>query len=489
VACVRAIRPPQAFFVLVFLAGSIVNTAVYWSAAPVAVFATMLAVTMGLVRLLGRDTAEERAAVLIMFVVCWFWGGVSATYLSVVGYENPDSGYFHEVVIDKDFNPIEELEDEQREFEQISFGWLAYDWFSVYVVQNAGAIVVWRYAYDFFSFLNLGDGKYIGVTMNAAFVALSVAMGLRMVKAIFGEDPVRIRRYVVLCTTCGMFWLFASLHVRDSMALFCVTFLAMFWVHYLQNPNIKTLVALAFATLIGFMLFGLVRTEFFFVPLAMIMAGIAAKIFSLRGEGRGRGWWNAVLAAFVVLALAIMVAVLYPPIIDAIVELLVERNKIYSAVSFDEGTDSLGNQLIVSQTGLMRLILATPYLLLSPLPVWVGFVSDLAYHLYKTLNGVFMYCVLPLAAVSLWRMAQSRDLRRPALLFATFCFVGFSAFIASTSLEGRHLGAFYMFLILLALVPDLGGRADRAMYRLAFAGLMAFIVPLHVTWLVYSVLV
>ena len=478
----------RAFFILIFLLGSIVNTAVYWSAAPVVVFAITLAATLGLVRLLGRDVAEERAAVLIMFVVGWFWAGVSASYLAIVGYENPDSGRFHEEVLDPDFQPIGESEALAWQGEGISVGRLANEWFSVNVVQNAGAIVVWRLAYGFFSLLSLGDGQYIGVTMNTAFVALSVAMGLRMVKTIFGADPVRIRRYVLLCATCGIFWLFASLHVRDSMALFCVTLLAMFWVYYLQRPNTKTLIALAFATVIGFMLFGLVRVEFLFVPFAMILAGSAAMIVGTRGPGRRRVWLYAGLSAGFLIGLA-FVLFNFRSALDSIMLLLEVREKVYAAVSIGEGAGSLGNQLIVSQTGIVKLIFGTAYLLLAPIPVWTGFTSELAYHLYKTFNTVFMYFVLPLAAVTLWRMAQNRALQRPPLLFIAFSFIGFAAAVGYTSIEGRHIGAFFVLLILLALVPDLGRQADRRMYRLGFAVLMAFIVPMHMTWLVYKALV
>jgi hypothetical protein len=452
------------------------------------VFAITLAATLGLVRLLGRDVAEERAAVLIMFIVCWFWAGVSASYLAIVGYENPDSRDFHELVLDPDFQPIGETEGLVWQDGGISVGRLAYEWFSVYVVQNAGAIVVWRLAYGFFSRLSLGDGQYIGVTMNTAFVALSVAIGLRMVKAIFGADPIRIRRYVLLCTTCGIFWLFASLHVRDSMALLCVTFLAMFWVYYLQHPNMKTLIALVFATVIGFMLFGLVRIEFLFVPFAMILAGSAAMIIGTRGQRRRRVWLYAGLGAGFVIALAAVLLAL-PSILDAILLTLEVREKVYAASSSSESAGSLGNQLIVSQAGIVKLMFGTAYLLLAPIPVWVGFSSELAYHLYKTFNAVFMYFVLPLAALTLWRIAQNRALQRPPLLFIAFSFIGFAMAVGYTSIEGRHVGAFFILLILLALVPDLGQQADRSVYKLAFAVLMAFIVPMHVTWLVYKALV
>ena len=472
----------RAFLILVFLLGCIVNTVAYWSVAPVVVLAVTLLATMGLALLLGRHTAEERNAVLIMFVVGWFWAGVSALYRVILGYENIDSYTFHELVIDPDFQPIEPYSGDPLSWEgNFSTGRFAYEWFSLYVEQNAGVIIVWRLAYNFFARLGLGDGPYIGVTMNTAFVAFSVAMGLRIVKAIFGADAVRIRRYLLLCSTCGIFWLFASLHVRDSMALFCVTLRAMFWDFYRQKPSVRTLSVLAVATLVSFILFGLVRSEFLFVPLAMIMAGAASQLIGMRGDGAARRWRFAGLGA--VLAVVIVgVMVFYPTLFEAITALLEERGKVYGAVSADEGASSLGNQLIVSQTGLIKLLVATPYLLLAPLPVWVGFFSDLAYHLYKTFNALFLYGVLPLVGLALWRMARERNLRRPVFLFAAFCFIGFAAAIAHTSLESRHLGAFYVFLMVLALVPDLRKNEDRKRYRFGLTVLMVFLVPLHLAW-------
>jgi hypothetical protein len=478
----------RAFFILLFLVATIVNTVAYWSVAPFVVFTIMLAATLGLVRLLGSNVSDERRAVLILFIICWFWAGVSASYRDITGHENPDSEYFHELVTDWDVNPIEEAVDARPDEENLSVWSVAYQWFSVSLLQNAGVILIWRAVYRFFLFLGLGDGPYVGVTTNIAFVALSVAMGMRMLKATFGEDAERIRRYTLLCATCGMFWLFGSLHVRDSMALFCVTFLAMFWVCYLQAPGLKTVVALSIATSIGFALFGLVRNEFMFVPFAMILAGTAAKILGTRDSGRRRVWlYGAVSAVFVCGLAAALIA--YPSIIDSIAKLLEGREKIYAAVSATESAGSLGNQLIVSQTGISKLVFSTAYLLINPIPVWVGFFSDLAYHLYKSFNALFMYGVLPLVAVGLWRIARDRDLRKAPLLFIAFSFAGFAMAIAYTSMESRHLGSFLILFILLGTVPDLKSDADRRMYKFGFTLLMAFLIPMHLTWLVYKAFV
>jgi len=480
----------RAFFVLLFLIGAIANTVVYWSIAPFMVFLITLAATLAVVRLLGKGTSEERTAILIIFIISWFWAAVSASFLQILGPETqePDSTTFYEFVMSPEISPIEDAVEAAPEDENISVWKIAYQLFAVTILQNAGAILVWRAAYSFFSFLHLGNGRYIGVTLNMAFVALSVAMGLRMLKSIYGADQVRIRRYIALCATCGMFWLFASLHLRDAMALFCVTFLALFWVYFLQTPGTKNLAALLAATLIGSLLFGLIRSEFVFVPFAMILAGSAAKIIGTRQGGRKRLWLYVGVSSVFMCALFAALLV-FPSVLESIILLLEGREKIYSEVSAGEGAGSLGNQLIVNQTGLLKALFGSVYLLIFPIPFWSGIFSSAAYHMYKSFNALFMYMVLPMAAVGLWRMVQLRSLQSAPLLFVVFSFAGFTLAIAYTSIETRHLGAFLILLLLLAVVPDLSTHADRKMYKFALTILMAFIVPMHLVWLVYKALV
>ena len=74
---------------LLFLLGAIANTLVYWSIAPFVVFMIMLAASLAAARLLGKDTSEERTAIWIIFITCWFWAAVSANQVHVVTFDSP----------------------------------------------------------------------------------------------------------------------------------------------------------------------------------------------------------------------------------------------------------------------------------------------------------------------------------------------------------------------------------------------------------------
>lgn len=471
---------------VLFLSGAIINSIAYWSLAPVVVFVIMALFILGTMRLVDSKGRHERVAVLLVFAICFFWAGVSASFVEIFGKasQDPDSTYFHDLVNDRDISPIEDAVEVRPEDESFSVWRVAYDVFAVSLLQNAGVILVWRVAYDFFGFLGLGDGRYIGITLNIAFVALTAAMGIKMVRAICGEDEWRIRRFTILFSVCGMFWLFGSLHIRDAMALFCVTFLALFWTKYLVAPRLGNLLNLVITTVVAFAFFGLVRTEFFFVPFAMILAGGAAKVFGTRSS------MTRSVLPYVVLTGAIIgvasAAIMFPQVFDTIATLLTAREKVYSEVSAREGgSDSLGNQLILNQPGPLRAVLGTAYLMVSPIPFWGGMLSSTAYHVFKSLHVIFMYFALPMFALGVWRLAKFKSLRRPSLLFLAFSFIGFATSVGYTSLETRHIGAFLVLFLVLAVLPDPRVEPDRRMYKLFLASMLAFIVPLHLTWLFY----
>lgn len=481
----------KALVVLLFLAGAILNTAAYWSLAPVTVFLIAMLILLGGLWLFDRGGKQERRAALLLMLICFFWAGVSASFLEFFGEENqdPDSTYFHELVKDRTINPIEEAADLRPEEDSFSVWRVAYDTFSVSLLQNAGVILVWRVAYDFFKFLHLGEGRYVGITLNMALVAVSVVLGIKIVRGIFGEDASRIRRFTILCACCGIFWMFGSLHIRDSMALFCVTFLSLFWVRYLADPGRANLALVCAATAVSFVIFGLVRTEFVFVPFAMLLAAIAARLIGARKSGQKRAWLYAILGILTV-TFTIGALLAFPRIVESITAMLSAREQAYSEVSAKEGgTASLGNQLIINQVGPVRLLFGSTYLLISPIPFWAGITSSAAYHMFKSFNVIFMYFTLPLFVLGLLRIAKVRALRRPVNLFLVFSYLGFHMSIAYTSLELRHIGAFFILYLTVAVLPNLSEAGDSQMYRFLLTCLMGFIVPLHLTWLLYKLVV
>jgi hypothetical protein len=162
----------------------------------------------------------------------------------------------------------------------------------------------------------------------------------------------------------------------------------------------------------------------------------------------------------------------------------------YNTSAIDLATkDSLGTSLIIKQIFLIRLILGIVYIFVFPIPVWSGFQLETVYHLFKSFNAIFMYLLIPLIILSFRRIYQFRIFRTPAMLFCLFTVLGFALGIASTSLETRHLGAFFVPLFLVALLPDLELKEDRIAYKNLLLHFMVAIFIVHILWASLKVLV
>lgn len=455
----RKARPLWHVSLLMFLLGAISNSIGYLTIAPTPVFMIYLAATVAALKVFDSSGKDERTAVVLISTICWFWAGIAAIYLKHVsdGAWGPDAPRFYEAM---------------------TSGEVAFE-DGLAIIQYAGAVAIWRFFYDTFTFFGFAMGEYIGVTANVIFVALTGMLGIKMVKAAFGPDPVRVRRFTIVFSWCGMFWLFAATHLRDAIVLFLVTLLYLFWVSYLVTPSARTRIQLLIATLCGFFFFGLLRSEFVFVPIAMILAGVAANIFG-RQKGSKRGIVIVLVSLLVALPLAVfLVSTMFEDIFNS----LSSGGERYDKVSISEdGSASLGNTFIVTAPLPVRLVFGSAYVYLVPIPFWVGLMGDSVYHLFKSFHVLFMYAVMPLFGLALWRLVTDKSLRTPAALFMVFCLCGFTQSVVLTSLEGRHLGAFIVPLLVLAVLPDMRKDADRHAYRFLLFVMLGGMLSVHLTW-------
>src|SRR5439155_25375399 len=120
---------------------------------------------------------------------------------------------------------------------------------------GAGAVVLWRSVYDLFAAFGFEKERYIGVTVNVFLVAMSGVIGMKMTKVAFGDDIRRVQRFILLYSGCGIFWLFASIHLRDAAMLFVFSALAFYWLKYLRTPrpaNAGWLVGVSLAAFVAF---------------------------------------------------------------------------------------------------------------------------------------------------------------------------------------------------------------------------------------------
>ena len=62
--------------------------------------------------------------------------------------------------------------------------------------------------------------------------------------------------------------------------------------------------------------------------------------------------------------------------------------------------------------------------------------------------------------------------------------IGFTLAIAGTSLEGRHLGAFLVPILVLVLLPDLNLKKYRNTYKIILITFLFIMAMLHFIWFV-----
>jgi len=220
--------------------------------------------------------------------------------------------------------------------------------------------------------------------------------------------------------------------------------------------------------------FGYLRYDFIFVPLATLAAGLAAIAFDSSTTGAKRRW-----ALVMVSLLTALVSVTLISIETDLFELVQRRQEAYAALSADTG--SLGDQLVKAPLS-ARLILGSLYLLVFPIPVWTGFQLESAYQLFKSLNGLFMYGLIPLAALGMWRIVTKEAFRAAPLLHGILVTMGLMVAIAGTSLETRHFGVFLVPGLVLATAPDLTDRHEWQNYKRLLICFIAVMTAIHVVW-------
>ena len=80
-------------------------------------------------------------------------------------------------------------------------------------------------------------------------------------------------------------------------------------------------------------------------------------------------------------------------------------------------------------------------------------------------------------------LLRSRSLPTPSVMCWVLVAIGSSLGVAGTSLEGRHADAFYIPLLVFALLPDLTVKTCRNAYKRLLFGFLTMVVVVHISWL------
>jgi hypothetical protein len=449
--------------VLLFL-GGVIHTFSYGSIEPLIVVAFYFMTVYLVLILTPLGLIPERRMFNRVFSVGFLMSGIAAVY----------GNQFHD--------ELQMLKDAGNFFELSAGGAVSLSLAELKTLSEGSlAIVIWRSMYDFLSMIGFEKARYIGIFINVTAVSLSGVVGIKIVRRIFGNDEDRFRRLTILVASCGMFWLFAGIHIRDSIILLAVTALTYAWVRFLTNPGFGLkLLQIVFWNLLSIVYFGLLRTEFTFIPVAMTVAAVVAIAVKYRSDH-----WRFALYSLAI----VIVIVLTINYVEDVMSILNSGRSSYAEQSAqDSGANSLGMIFIVDQPIPIRLVLGSIYLFVFPIPFWSGFSFESAYALFKSANAIFFYFVLPMLYLALKQLIKHSFVRTPALLFIVFLVFGFTFSIAGTSLETRHLGVFLIPVFVLAMVPDFRVSTLRNSYKKYLTIVLFGVAFVHISWIIMKLL-
>lgn len=441
--------------------GLVLNIVAYKSALPGLAALLFFGLGMAPLALTKCGGKWERRMFVRVYAIGWVAMGIAGIYAEILNdpfQRYSDAGNF--------FDLARELTAGQRleELRTLSEGALS--------------ILLWRNVYDVFTYFGFPKERYIGLLVNVVAVAYSAVIGIKMTRHVFGEDDRRFGRLTVIVSSCGLFWLFAGIHLRDATVLLAVSSLAWLWTWTLARPTLgMRFWVLVTGSIVGGALIEMLRDEYAFVPFAMAIAGLAAIIGARRVQ---RNEVAGLVVALILFSALILVGLANRPAISAILT----RGYIgYLAGGMEQhGAGSLGMRLIVTQPLPIRVLLGSAYLYVFPIPFWTGFQLESAYNLFKSCNALLFYLIVPLLAMALYHLWCLPHRRSPGLLFLLFSTVGFTIAVAGTSLETRHFGTFLIIIFVFCLEPDLVNRVIWRQYsRITVLFIMA-VASIHGAW-------
>ena len=408
---------------------------------------------------------EECSAVLLNYSVCILIGGLVQAYSFV------------------SFGEVQSTIDSRTFFGMIApsppFVTLA----NLPAVNAPLAILLWQGVYKLTWFLGLEFGPYTGVQFNALIVGLIAGLVVSIARVLFGSDRIRLNRLVSYMAFCGMFWLFGSVFVRDSILLLFNTIVLWAIVQWLSRSTLSNFIVAIFVSAFAIWAMIYLREEsVYMASLCWVVAIILW--FKMRRI-------NEVRLLFIVLAPLILV--LFSGYIssfwsDAMSDQ--QRNiEGYAALSASTSSaDSLGMRFVVNQSLPIRIVLGSAYMLIFPFPLWSVIVADIGeYQLLKGVAGAFQMAFLPLVisgTIILIRTYNSNPrVAIPMIFICCYLIMNITA-TSVTSLETRHFGQAIPCFLILSVIPDLRISSHLALVKRIGWIWISILVILHLSWFV-----
>ena len=450
--------------IITLFMGVLLNIVAYQSVIVVIVAAIFYGFGVCVLRLPFLGGYFERYGYRQVFIICWFMSGVSAIYTNYLGDVGADSARFFDLAVNELYE-----DSSLRDFQSVTEG--------------AGAVVIWRHVHALFSMIGVESVRYVGILTNICAVAFSCVFSVKIARLIYGNDAARLKRLILLFSCLGIFWLFATMYLRDAFVLLGVTLLIYSWTLFIARPSVTSLIILLIFNITAVNSLGFFRAEFKYLSYPLFASYIVSFLMFDRSSVQKK-----LSILFLIIVSVVVFFSFYLNNINQILLSIMGNNSGYTSASMAAASlESLGATIIVDQPFPVRMTIGLFYLYVQPIPFWVGFQFESVYHLFKSFNVLVLYFLIPLFILSLRIIFKYRRFHTPALIFQVFIIFGFSFAVAITSLEGRHLGVFMVPFLLVSLVPDLTNKRVRQLYKRVSAMFILMMMFIHMFWIVLKI--
>ncbi len=448
---------PAAYMAL----GTALTCVAYSSIQPAIAFLVALLIAVGFSFLFCRRSPLERGLVIDVVCVAWVGIGISSIYSQVL-----NDGLMHS--------------DGMRFFwfsTGEAFAGMSLDSLSE-LTEGAAAVFIWQRVYSMASTIGLSSNPYIGQLTNATMVAIAAVFCLKTARLLYGEDPSSFRTLRILVLSCGMFLLYSSTHLRDSLALLVVCFAIFCCCNFLSRPT-PTALLLAVSLLVVFALVAKpIRQELFYVP--FVLACLTTLSLAVHGAG---SLLSRVAVSVISLAVFVFLLWYFSNLQEEITNVLFEQGQRYGEHSKASAShDSLGIALTQSLPYPARVALNAVLLLILPLPVWSGLELVNEYHFFKSIHAIFMYATLPLVLLGCSKIHSNTSTNPSIWLFLSLVFLGFLFATAVSSVENRHMGSFLLPYIVIASSVKIARTETMLAYKKYLSISFLLGLSLHFIW-------
>ena len=450
--------------------GAIMNCFSYNSFDPIFIFFFIFVFGFILLKILSFNSdikLYEEKGFLSFFFISWFISGISSIYLNTFfdASQLNDAGDFF-------------IFSTSHEYSEISLK-------KLHGITNGSlAVVIWRFIYNLFYFIGFEKTVLIGLLINNLIMSFSLLLTLKMGAMIVSSNHERLDRITILYCSCGIFFLFSNILLRDSFSILYVILQLYFASRLIMKLSFYNVIIFCIFTVIANYFVVYIRYELQYFPLLFIFIIPILKYYQKISSKK------IIFLIFTTALLTILLLNYYViNIYDYSIIKMFNIRGSYLYESSTLGNNSLGKIIIENIHPFLLPLFFLFTLIFYPLPFWVEFSKLEIYGLLKGLQWFYMIFFLPMILLSLIKIISLLKLKNRLLVLHTIFFIGITLSVIITSGEQRHFALGIPSAILFTLILDFKDKVDNNNYFITLFLLISFIIMLYILFFLIKLII